>query len=306
MSEANSGVLIVNKPYGITSHDVVNKIRRIYHTKKVGHTGTLDPMATGVLPVLVGNAVKASEFLVSDEKSYFAKMILGIETDTEDTSGKVLSECDKIPSDEEVTSAVNSFLGEYDQIPPMYSALKVGGEKLCDLARRGITVEREGRRVSVYRISAEKISEREWEIDTLVSKGTYIRTLIADIGRKLGCGAAMSALERRNAGSFSLDMSHTLEELEDMGEEELGGVLIPTEELFAGYPKISIPSFYTRLAQNGAEIYLSRAKIKEKLCEGDRVRMADESGEFFALGETRAFPSGLAIKPIKFFKGEGK
>ncbi len=301
MSETKSGVLILNKPYGVTSHDVVGKIRRIYGTKKVGHTGTLDPMATGVLPILVGGAVKASEYLVSDSKNYCARMLLGIETDTEDTSGKTLASCDNIPSDSEVLSAVNSFLGNYMQTPPMYSALKVGGEKLCDLARQGITVEREARQVEVFSISAKKLSEREWEIDTTVSKGTYIRTLIADIGKKLGCGAAMSALERRIAGSFTLEMSHTLEELEKMSEEELCSLLIPTEKLFDGCDMICLADFYTRLAKNGAEIYLSRAGIKTDKSVGDRVKIADSQGNFFALGELREYTSGIAIKPIKFF-----
>lgn len=301
MTETKGGVLILNKPYGITSHDVVNKVRRIYHTKKVGHTGTLDPMATGVLPILVGNAVKASEYLVSDSKNYCARMLLGITTDTEDTSGTTLSESDDIPSDNEVETAINSFLGEYYQIPPMYSALKVGGEKLCDLARKGITVEREPRRVEVYSISAKKLLDREWEIDTQVSKGTYIRTLIADIGKKLGCGGTMSALERRVAGSFEISVSHTLEELEEMSEERLWGLLIPVEELFSEYDSISLADFYTRLAKNGAEIYLSRANIKTDRKVGDRVRMADSNGNFFALGELREYPAGVAVKAIKFF-----
>ncbi len=301
MSETKSGVLILNKPYGVTSHDVVNKIRRIYGTKKVGHTGTLDPMATGVLPILVGGAVKASEYLVSDSKNYCARMLLGIETDTEDTSGKTLSTCDAIPTDSQVLQAINSFLGQYMQTPPMYSALKVGGEKLCDLARQGITVEREARPVEVFSISAKKLSEREWELDTMVSKGTYIRTLIADIGKKLGCGAAMSALERRVAGSFTLEASHTLDELEKMDEAELCSLLIPTEKLFEDCEKISLGDFYTRLAKNGAEIYLSRAGIKTHKVTGDRVRIADSQGDFFALGELREYPAGIAIKPIKFF-----
>ncbi len=299
MNEKKSGVLILNKPYGITSHDVVNKIRRLYNTKKVGHTGTLDPMAVGVLPILVGSAVKASEYLVSDTKEYTAKMLLGIETDTEDTSGMTLSASDNIPED--ITDTVNSFLGDYDQIPPMYSALKVGGEKLCDLARRGITVEREPRRVKVYKIHAEKLSEREWELDATVSKGTYIRTLVSDIGKKLGCGAAMSALERRISGSFTLDMSHTLDELEEMELQDRYSLLIPTEELFADCEKVVLTDFYTRLAKNGNEIYISRARLSLEPILMKRVRMADQNGEFFALGEIREFESGMAIKPIKFF-----
>ena len=214
MSDNLSGVLILDKPDGITSHDAVNKMRRIFSTKKVGHTGTLDPMATGVLPILIGGAVKASEYLMSEDKEYVAKMVLGIETDTEDTSGMTLSTSDAIPSDGEIVSAVNSFLGDYDQIPPMYSALKVGGEKLYDKARRGETVEREARRVRVDEIEAKKLSEREWEIKARVSKGTYIRTLLADIGRRLGCGASMGALRRTMTGDFTLKNAYTLEEVE--------------------------------------------------------------------------------------------
>ena len=301
MEREPSGVLIIRKPQGITSHDVVSRIRRIYKTKQVGHTGTLDPMATGVLPILVGSAVKASEYLVSDSKQYCAKMLLGIETDTEDTEGKTLSECDAIPCDSKIREAILSFLGEYMQIPPMYSALKVNGEKLCDLARRGITVEREARGVEVFSIDAKKLSDREWEIDTTVSKGTYIRTLITDIGKKLGCGAAMSALERRVAGSFTLENSHTLDELDSLLEDELYALLLPTEELFSDCERVILPEFYTRLAKNGAEIYPARAKLNIAATLGSRVRMADSNGEFFALGELREYPSGIAVKPIKFF-----
>ncbi len=301
MTEEKGGVLVVNKPFGMTSHDVVNKIRRLYGTKKVGHTGTLDPMATGVLPILVGNAVKASEYLVSDSKNYSAKMLLGITTDTEDTSGKTLSESDAIPDDKAVQSTVESFFGEYFQVPPMYSALKVGGEKLCDLARRGIEVEREPRRVEVYYIASKKLSEREWEIDASVSKGTYIRTLIADIGARLGCGAAMSALERRVSGSFTLENAHTLEELDNLDESERKKLLVPTEDLFFECEKIKISPFYERLARNGAEIYVNRAKLMLKTKLGGRVRMSDENGDFFALGEVREFKDGIAVKPVKFF-----
>ncbi|MBQ7898178.1 MAG: tRNA pseudouridine(55) synthase TruB [Clostridia bacterium] len=298
MSDNLSGVLILDKPDGITSHDAVNKMRHIFSTKKVGHTGTLDPMATGVLPILIGGAVKASEYLMSEDKEYVAKMVLGIETDTEDTSGMTIKTSDYIPSDSEVIKAVNSFLGDYDQIPPMYSALKVGGEKLYDKARRGETVEREARRVRVDEIEAKKLSEREWEIRAKVSKGTYIRTLLADIGKKLGCGGAMGALRRTLTGDFTIENAYTLEEVEKAND--LRRLLVPTEELFKKYEKVILSEFYLRLAKNGAEIYLSRAKL-QGLCEGQRVRMYDSDGAFFALGEVRAFPSGLAVKPIKFF-----
>ncbi len=293
-----NGVLVLNKPAGMTSHDVVNRVRRIFSTRQVGHTGTLDPMATGVLPILVGRAVKASEYLVSDSKTYRAKMALGIETDTEDISGKVIAETTLLPSDSKVEEAVASFLGDYMQTPPMYSAIKIGGEKLYDKARRGETVEREARAVKVFSISTKKLSEREWEVTASVSKGTYIRTLLTDIGRRLGCGATMSSLERTESGNFTLSMSHTLEELE--AGDDLSIFLIDTESIFERLPLVSLSEFYTRLAKNGAEIYLSRAGL-EGYSEGDRLRVADESGRFFALGEVRAFPSGLAVKPIKFF-----
>ena len=229
MMEFKGGVIVINKPSGITSHDVVNRLRRIFGTKKVGHTGTLDPMATGVLPVLIGNAVKASEYLVCDVKQYTAKITLGLETDTEDITGKVLATCDRIPDDDEVMRAVNSFRGKYMQTPPMYSALKVNGQKLCDLAREGVVIEREAREVEVLEISAVKESERVWEIDTTVSKGTYIRTLAADIGKRLQTGAVMSALRRDRSGSFTIEDAHTIDSLEALDKEALYSLVVPSE-----------------------------------------------------------------------------
>lgn len=298
MNENLSGVLLLNKPCGITSHDAVNKIRKIFNTKKVGHTGTLDPMATGVLPILVGGAVKASEYLVSDNKEYEAKMLLGIETDTEDISGKKIKESDFIPSDDEIREAIASFKGDYLQTPPMYSAIKVGGKKLYDLAREGKVIEREARAVRVDDISSEKLSEREWRVTASVSKGTYIRTLIGDVGRKLGCYATMSALNRISSGGFRLSDSYTLDEVEKSDSPD--ALLIPTEELFRTLPLVALSDFYTRLAKNGAEIYLTKAGLVP-FNEGERIRMADSSECFFALGEVRKFQHGLAIKPIKFF-----
>ncbi len=302
MTEIYSGVVVVDKPLGMTSHDVVNKLRRIFKTKKVGHTGTLDPMATGVLPVLVGNAVKASSFLVSDSKKYVARMVLGIETDTEDTSGKVIATNEVSVTDGEVESAVLSFLGKSEQIPPMYSALKVGGQKLCDLARKGIEIEREAREIFIDEISVlKKISACEWEISVSCSKGTYIRTLISDIGKKLSCGAAMSALRRVRSGSFDIESAYTLESLQELCENDgLEKTLIPTEELFAIYPKIRLEKFYSRLARNGQPIYESRAKLTlPGLLQ--RVRLYDENGVFFALGEVIECDGEKCVKSIKMF-----
>lgn len=293
-----SGVVIVNKEAGMTSQTVVNRLKRIYGVKKAGHTGTLDPMATGVLPILVGRAVKASEFMLTKDKHYIATMTLGITTDTEDTTGEVLTACDDIPSDCEVERVIRSFVTTYRQVPPMYSALKVGGRKLCDLAREGVVIEREAREITIYSIDYEKIGEREWRLDVHSSKGTYIRTLCADIGKALGCGAAMSSLCRSEASGFSLSAAHTLGELEEMSEEERLSLLFPTEDIFAAWQSVTLPDFFARLAHSGLEIYLK--KIGSSLDVGTRVKIYDKDG-FFAVGEVMEFPGGLAIKPIRQF-----
>jgi len=294
-----SGVLIVNKHAGVTSHDIVFKVRRLFGTKKVGHTGTLDPMATGVLVVLVGRAAKAAEYLVSDSKRYRATLKLGVTTDTEDTTGEVLTSTDVIPTSDKVIAAALSFLGEYDQVPPMYSALKIGGKKLCDLARQGVTVEREARRVTIHDIKCDPTDERElYTLDVACSSGTYIRTLCADIGAKLGCGGAMATLLRVETGGFSIDRSVTVAELEEMSAEQRIARLIPTESLFAVLPEVKLPEFYEKLSRSGCEIY--QKKIGTHHAVGERVRLSGKGG-FFALGEVREYDGGSAIKAIKQF-----
>lgn len=293
-----SGVIIVDKEEGLSSFAVVSRVRRITGVDKAGHTGTLDPMATGVLPILIGKAVKASEYMLSSDKHYIATLLLGITTDTEDITGNVISECETVPDESEVFAAINSMLGDSMQTPPMYSALKVGGKKLYDIARAGGTVEREARKITVYSINTKKINGREYEIDVKCSKGTYIRTLCADIGKKLGVGGVMKTLRRAEAAGFSLDCAHTLSELEKMSEEELCGTIIPTEYIFRDLRKITLPPFFSRLARCGVEIYLKKAGLDGKI--GERVTLFDEKG-FFALGEIREFEGGAAIKPIKQF-----
>ena len=293
------GVIIINKDEGITSQSVVNRVKRLLGAAKAGHTGTLDPLATGVLPVLVGRAVKASEFMLTDDKHYGATLLLGITTDTEDITGEVLTHSDTIPTEEEVRPAVAAFVGKIRQTPPMYSALKVGGKKLCDLARQGITIEREARDITVYSIGVEKLSEREYFLDVSCSKGTYIRTLCADIGARLGCGGVMAELERREAGGFEIDKSYSLDALEEMSEEERLSLLIPTEQLFSTLESVRLESFYEKLSRNGCEIY--QKKIKSDISVGSRVRMLTKSGEFYALGEVREYEDGTAIKAIKLF-----
>lgn len=294
------GVLVINKHKGVTSHDIVNKIRRLYGTKRVGHTGTLDPLATGVLVVLVGRAAKASEYLVCDSKKYRATLRLGLTSDSEDITGNILSCSEDIPDFESVKKACEGFVGNIKQIPPMYSALKVGGKKLVDLARAGQTVERQARDITVFSIDVKATeSKTDYILDVHCSSGTYIRTLCADIGASLGCGGVMAELERREAGGFEIENSYTVSELEAMPEEERTALLIPTEQLFATLGEVRLEEFYEKLSRNGCEIY--QRKIKSDLEVGARVRMLNKKGEFYALGEVRMYEEGSAVKAIKLF-----
>lgn len=294
------GVLVVDKPEGMTSHDVVGRVRRLFGTRRVGHTGTLDPMATGVLVVLVGRAAKASEYLTADSKKYIAGLRLGLTTDTEDITGKVITECESIPNSDEVGVACKKFVGKISQIPPMYSAIKVDGKKLYELAREGVEIEREARDIEIFGISCTPTDRAdEYILEVECSSGTYIRTLCADIGKILGCGGVMSALRRTRAGDFDIENSHTLEALENMSSEERYAALIPTESLFFERPSVALPEFYERLCKNGCEIYQN--KIGTHYATGTRVRIYTHGGAFFALGEVCEYEKGTAIRAIKRF-----
>ena len=296
-----SGVLVVNKPAGMTSHDVVGKIRRLFGTRKVGHTGTLDPDATGVLVVLIGRAAKAAEYLTADTKKYEAVLRLGLTTDTEDASGNILTRSDDLPDEEQVKNICGKFIGKIEQIPPMYSALKVDGQKLCDLARRGVTVERKPREITVFELECAPMSlPSDYSLRVFCSSGTYIRTLCADIGAALGCGGIMAALHRTYAGGFSIENAVTLERLEKMTPEERISMLMAVESLFSDLGEVRLPAFFEKLCRGGCEIY--QRKIKAHFEIGDRVRLCNEKGEFFALGEVFEYPDGSAIKAIKTFE----
>ena len=300
MSTELSGVLVISKPAGKTSHDVVGAVRRLYHTRRVGHTGTLDPMATGVLVVLLGRAAKACEYVSHDEKTYEATLRLGFTTDTEDVTGTMLSQSDTLPTADEVEAVLPSFRGEILQVPPMYSALKVNGRKLCDIARAGETVEREARPVTVKSLVCEATdSPCDYRMTVRVSGGTYIRTLCADIGAALGCGGVMATLRRTEAGGFPIEETATLEALEAMEIEARLALLRPVEELFSDLQTLQLPDFYRTLCRNGCEIYLQKLGIS--LPVGRRVRLCNAQGEFFALGEVGEFDDGVAVKAIKIF-----
>ena len=293
-----SGIVVLKKEEGITSQGAVNRVKRLFGIDKAGHTGTLDPLATGVLPVLIGRAVKASEYMLSSDKYYRTTLMLGVTTDTEDVTGNVLTKSAVALSEEEVLSAINSFVGEIMQTPPMYSALKVGGKKLCDMARAGIEIEREPRKVTIHSINAKRIDNENYILDVHCSKGTYIRTLCADIGKALGVGGVMKTLERTKASVFNLDDAHTLSEIEALTEEERQKLIIPIERVFESYEKVILEPFFARLAKCGVEIYLK--KIGKQIPIGTVVTLYDENG-FFALGEVKEFDTRYAIKPIKQF-----
>ncbi len=293
-----SGVLVINKHPGVTSHDIVNKIRRMYNTKRVGHAGTLDPMATGVLVVLIGRTAKASEYAHTADKSYRAVIKLGVISDTEDITGNCINTNVPIPDEGTVLEACLSMLGKSMQIPPMYSAIKQDGKKLYELAREGKTVEREPREIEVYSIKAEKISDDEYAIDCKVSKGTYIRTLCTDIGKKCGCGAVMAKLERTAAGGFDISESYTISELNDLEPDKLFKVLKPTESLFLNYPIVNLSGFFYKLCYSGCEIY--QKKINTGYNVGQYVRLYSENG-FFGIGQVKEYDKGTAIKCEKLF-----
>ena len=296
------GILLVDKPAGKTSHDVVWKVRKLFGTKKVGHTGTLDPMATGVLVVLLGRAAKACEYVSHDEKVYEAILRLGLTTDTEDITGTILTQStpEAIPTCSDMEAVLPRFRGDILQVPPMYSALKVNGRKLCDIARSGEIIEREARPVTVKELSAHPSeAKNEYSLTVRCSGGTYIRTLCSDIGAALGCGGVMAALRRIEAGGFPIEKCVTLETLECMSTEERLSLLLPVEDLFSDLPAIRLPDFYRTLCRNGCEIY--QKKIGTDYEVGTRLRICDSQGMFFALGEVNEYESGTAVKAIKIF-----
>lgn len=234
-----NGILIIDKPAGWTSMDVCAKLRGILGERRIGHGGTLDPMATGVLPVFMGQATRAVEFAEKGRKEYVAGLRLGLVTNTQDTSGETLETHPVTVTREDVEAALSAFTGEIQQIPPMYSAVKIGGKKLYELARKGQEVERKPRSITIYDLALlDQESETDFRLRCLCSKGTYIRTLCHDLGRQLGCGGTMYALRRTMAAGFTLDQAVSLEEVQERGES----LLMPTDALFAAFPALTLPT----------------------------------------------------------------
>ncbi|MBQ8910090.1 MAG: tRNA pseudouridine(55) synthase TruB [Oscillospiraceae bacterium] len=270
-----NGIVIVDKPQGWTSQDVVSKLRGVFGTRRIGHGGTLDPMATGVLPVFVGRATRGVEFFEHAEKTYEAVLRLGLTTDTEDITGTVLEENPVNVSKEQLLAVLEQFRGEIEQIPPMYSALKVNGQKLYDLARQGKEVERKSRKITVFRLECLSFDGQEAKLLVHCSKGTYIRTLCKDIGQALGCGGCMAALRRVQAGEYTIEQAVSLQELTETKMPEK--YLAPVDSLFSQFEKVVLTPNQEKRCRNGNSFSVT-------LPEG-MYRAYSQSGEFLMLAQ---------------------
>ena len=286
------GILIVDKPTGWTSMDVCAKIRGILREKRVGHAGTLDPMATGVLPVFVGRATKAVSFAESGEKEYLAALRLGLVTDTQDITGEVLETHDaSAVTEAEVRAVLPRFTGEISQIPPMYSAVKVHGQRLYALARKGQEVERKPRNITIFELAVEDGSESDWNLRVRCSKGTYVRTLCHDIGQSLGCGGCMSSLRRTRAGRFTLEQAVTMEQILAFAQEhDPAELLMPVDALFAQHPALIVTLGQTEKLKHGAA-------IRDWHFADGTYRVYSETGEFLLLGTVK----GQILTTVKSF-----
>ena len=272
------GIIVVNKGEGITSHSVVSRVKRLFSASKAGHTGTLDPLATGVLPVLIGRGVKASEYMLSSDKYYLAELTLGITTDTEDITGTILTEQDAFVTGDMLEEVLARFRGEIMQVPPMYSALKVNGQKLCDLARKGKEVERKPRPITIHELTLLGMEADGIHLRVRCSKGTYIRTLCKDIGEALGCGGCMASLRRVSAGAYTIEEAVPLQTLLD--SEDPGQYLRPVDSMFTQYEAVKLTANQEKRCRNGNSFTLP-------LPDGT-YRAYSQTGEFLMLAKVEA------------------
>lgn len=294
------GIVIVHKEKGFTSHDVVAKMRGICGQKKIGHTGTLDPEATGVLPVCLGNGTRLCDMLTDRDKEYVALLRLGVETDTQDMTGAILARRPVEAGEQQVREAVLSFQGSYLQTPPMYSALKVNGKKLYELAREGKEVERQAREVQIEEIEILDMHLPTLQLRVVCSKGTYIRTLCADIGQKLGCGGAMESLVRTRVGEFSLKDALTLGQLQELRDQgRLSEAVSPVESVFLSCPVLHVREDMERLLDNGNALTVEQTAEKEQYAPGRWVRVCRPDDRFAGI---YAYDEGKGrYQPVKMF-----
>lgn len=285
-----NGIILVDKPQNWTSHDVVAKLRGVLHERRIGHSGTLDPLATGLLVVFVGRATRAVEFAEADSKEYLAGLSLGVSTDTQDITGNIVAESAALPDEAALREALGRFIGDIEQIPPMYSAIKIGGKKLYELARRGESVERAPRKITVSAIDIAGRDGDDYILNISCSKGTYVRTLCSDIGEALGCGACMSSLRRTRAGVFSVDDAHSLADIEAaVREGRLSDIILPVDTLFASFPKLTVSQSAAKRLKNGNIIKIS--------AEDGEYKVYSDSDEFLLLGRVECGK----LKTIKSF-----
>ena len=277
-----NGILIVDKPDGWTSQDVAAKLRGVFHERRIGHGGTLDPMATGVLPIFVGRATRAAEFMESAEKEYIAGLRLGLVTNTQDTSGEALESHPVDVTREQLEAVLKQFTGRIQQIPPMYSAVKIGGKKLYELARKGQEIERKPREITIHALELLDGTGSDWTLRVHCSKGTYVRTLCHDIGAALGCGGCMSSLRRTMAGRFTLDGALTMQQILDFAAQGAPQeLLLPVDAVFSQYPALIVTLAQTTRVRNGAE-------VRDREFPDGMCRVYSETGEFLMLGKVSA------------------
>ena len=286
-----NGILVIDKSAGWTSQDVAAKLRGVFHERRVGHGGTLDPMATGVLPVFIGRATRAAEFLESAEKEYVAGLRLGVVTDTQDTSWTVLETNSACVTRAQLEAALRQFLGPIEQIPPMYSAIKINGQKLYELARRGQEVARRPRSITIHALELLEGEGADWTVRVRCSKGTYVRTLCHDLGRALGCGGCMSSLRRTRAGSFTLAQAVTMQQVLDFAAgQDPQQLLMPVDAVFAAHPPLIVTLGQAAKLKNGAQ-------VKDWQFQPGTYRVYAEDGEFLLLGRVE----GGVLTTIKSF-----
>ncbi len=283
------GIIIVDKPAGWTSQDVASKLRGVFRERRVGHGGTLDPMATGVLPVFVGRATRAVEFFESAEKEYVAGLRLGVETNTQDTTGETVAERPVTVIRQQVEAMLPRFLGLQEQVPPMYSAVKIGGKKLYELARQGQTVERKPRQITIHELELLSGEAEDYTIRVRCSKGTYIRTLCHDMGQALGCGGCMSSLRRTKAGVYGLEQAVTMEQL--LACEEPEALLLPTDSVFSHLPGVTVEEKALKPIYNGAAVNMELPK--------GLYRVYGPTGEFLMVGKAKG---GKLLTEKSFFE----
>ena len=285
-----NGILLIDKQPDWTSNDVVAKLKGILHQRRIGHSGTLDPMATGLLVVFVGRATRAVEFAEGHDKRYLAGLRLGVSTDTQDITGNVLEEKPVIVTGEELENALENFRGEIQQVPPMYSAIKQNGQRLYDIARKGGEVERKPRSITIRDLRLTGKQDGDWMLDVCCSKGTYVRTLCHDLGQALGCGGCMSSLRRVQAGQFRVDEAVTLSQVQQMADEgRAEELLLPVDSLFRQHPRCTVGAAQEKKIRCGNQ-------VRTNLATGD-YRVYGESGEFLMLGRVEA---GV-MKTVKSF-----